>query len=65
MAIKTLERRNLQFLFFNLENRQEFLAEVKGYYNFLTVPIILENDINTGLVRFIGGFDDLMEDLGE
>tara|TARA_Y100000310_G_C20134851_1_gene557528 strand:+ start:315 stop:563 length:249 start_codon:yes stop_codon:yes gene_type:complete len=63
-AQEILKGRNLQFSFFELSADPEFLAEVKGFYDFLTVPIILENNIITGFVSFIGGYSDLVEHLG-
>ena len=41
------------------DNDIEFLSEVKEFYNHSTVPIIVENDIETGETSFIGGFSEL------
>ena len=47
--------------FFDFEEDRGFLEEAKVFYNFETVPIILENDLSTGKVSFVGGYSDLLE----
>ena len=60
-VVEFFSEQKLEFLFFELEQDLEFLAEVKEYYNFPTVPIVLENDLATGYTKFIGGCSDLVE----
>jgi glutaredoxin len=48
-------------VFLNFEKDRGFLEEVKSYYNWRTVPVILENNLNTGKVTFVGGYDSLKE----
>ena len=60
-----LRSREFDYYFFDLEGDESFMADVKSFYNHSTVPIVLENDISTGLTRFIGGCDDLLETLND
>ena len=60
-ARQTLNDSGLQSVYFELESDLDFLEEVKEFYDFATVPIILENDLITGEVQFIGGCSDLLE----
>ena len=48
-------------IFFDHCNDLQFLEEVKSFYSFPTVPIILANNITTGQTRFVGGYSDLRE----
>tara|TARA_Y100000592_G_scaffold16371_1_gene24281 strand:- start:13025 stop:13300 length:276 start_codon:yes stop_codon:yes gene_type:complete len=54
-----LTEQGTEFYEFNLDNDTEFLSEVKEFYNHNTVPIIVENDVETGETSFIGGFSEL------
>lgn len=38
----------------------EALKDCMSFYKMKTVPIILENDLNTGLTKFVGGYTDLL-----
>ena len=49
----------IDYHFFDLEDDREFLEEVKEFYNQSTVPIVLKVDGPTGIVKLIGGCDDL------
>ena len=51
----------LQYVFLNYENRQEILQDYKDFYNQKTVPIVLSNDLDTGLTEKVGGYSDLLE----
>ena len=54
-----------EFLYFELEDDPVFLDKAKHFYDFPTVPIILENNCESGLTRFVGGCSDLVEFLDE
>ena len=45
--------------FFDHEGDEKFVQRMKDFYNHQTVPIIVENDCNTGSTRFVGGYDEL------
>jgi len=60
-AKELLEENNIDFYNFNLDNDHDFLLEVKEYYNHRTVPIVIENNKETGNTKFVGGFNELSE----
>jgi len=64
-AVDLLSFAGLEHDFFDLEEDREFLQEVKEYYNYKTVPIILKIDGSTGQVKFLGGCSDLEEWLND
>ncbi len=53
-----------EYIFLDYIENLEILEEYKEFYCHKTVPIILSNNIKTGLVRIIGGYTDLLEHLG-
>ncbi len=61
MAVNGLSERQLQHKFVDCENDRDFLNEAKTFYNKSTVPIVVQIQSKTGLVRLVGGCDDLME----
>ena len=58
-VLKFLEDSSREFVYFNLSEDMDFLREVKLFYNWSTVPIVLSNNKITGLTNLIGGCDDL------
>ena len=62
-AEKELTERKKDFVFIDLDKEPDFLQEAKTFYNQKTVPIVLENNLETGYTRHIGGCDDLLEAL--
>ena len=56
-AVNFLEMLRQDKIFLNMENHRDRLEEVKAFYNWNTVPVILENNLETGKVKFIGGYD--------
>lgn len=54
-----LEERGTEFYEFNLDDDDEFLLQVKQCYNHNTVPLIVENDTESGETNFVGGFSEL------
>ena len=53
------------YRFFDLEKDRKFLEEAKSFYNHFTVPIVLKIDGESGIVKLIGGCDDLKGKLSD
>ena len=51
---------HLEHVFLNYENNKGILEDYKQFYQQDTVPIILENNKETGLVKKVGGYSDLI-----
>ena len=47
----------------NMDEDPEGLFEAKNFYNWRTIPIVLRNDGNTGKIKFIGGYTDLVKEI--
>jgi len=60
-----LESRRIECVFLSMDEDIKGLEEAKKYYNWNTVPIVLENNKDTGKIKFIGGYTDLMRRVGE
>lgn len=60
-AINFLEILRQEKVFLNMEEDREGLEQAKNFYNWKTVPMIIENNLETGEVKFIGGYDSLKE----
>jgi glutaredoxin len=58
-ACELLRSRSIEYVFLNMDEDPTGLEEAKSYYGHSTVPIILSNDLATGLTSFVGGYDDL------
>jgi glutaredoxin len=59
-AAKDLLRdKRVEFYEFNLDEDPEFLLQVKKFYDHNTVPVVVENDIESGETNFVGGFSEL------
>ena len=65
MAIDLCTAKDLKTVFLNYESEQDILEDYKQYYKFETVPIILKNCLETGMVNFIGGYKQLVEHFSE
>ena len=61
MAVDFLEDMVFQHEFLDYVDSTDILEDYKTFYKQDTVPIILSNNIKTGLTRKIGGYSDLME----
>jgi len=57
--------KGLEYRFFDHDDDLEFLGECKEFYGHETVPIILSNDLETGLVKKIGGYTQLLDYFNE
>ena len=50
-------------VFLDYKDKEEILDDYKTFHDQLTVPIVLENDLKTGLTNKIGGYDSLLKAL--
>lgn len=50
----------LGYIFLDYEQRREILEDYKKFHNQKTVPIVLENDLETGFTEKVGGYTDLV-----
>ncbi len=50
-----------EVVYLDYTNNLEALRDCMSFYKMKTVPIILENDLETGLTKFIGGYTDLLK----
>lgn len=64
-AVHILKSNNIENIFFDLESDRSFLNQAKIFYNHPTVPIVLKINRETGMVKLIGGCDDLKGDLND
>ena len=55
------EAKNLEYIFLDYETSRDILQEYKDFHKYQTVPMILSNDLESGLVRFVGGYTDLLK----
>lgn len=63
LACEYLDSRNIEYVFLNMDEDLIGIREAKEFYGHNTVPIILKNNLKTGYVKFIGGYDDLVESI--
>ena len=64
-SIDLCSAKKIENIFLDYENKREILEEYKDFHNQDTVPIILSNDLDTGVVKKIGGYTDLLNCLDE
>ena len=55
------QAKGLEIVYLDYTSRTEALKDCMAFYKMKTVPIILENDLETGLTRLVGGYTDLLE----
>ncbi len=55
------QAKELEVVYLDYTNHADALKDCMNFYKTKTVPIILENDLETGLTRFVGGYTDLLE----
>ena len=53
--------KELEIVYLDYTKDMEALEDCKKFYKMKTVPIILENEIDTGLTNLVGGYTDLLE----
>lgn len=51
--------------YYTLDDKPEYLKELKEFYQQRTVPIVLRVGGQDSIVRFIGGCDDLKRELND
>jgi len=51
--------------FFDHEGDEAFVRQLMDFYEHQTVPLIVENNLETGYNKFIGGFTELENRLKE
>tara|TARA_B100000427_G_C15518304_1_gene599175 strand:- start:1489 stop:1737 length:249 start_codon:yes stop_codon:yes gene_type:complete len=61
MAEDYLNCMQKQSRFLDYATKPSILEDYKEFYGQETVPIILSNNLETGLVKKIGGYSDLLE----
>ena len=61
MAEDLLLAKNIECVFLDYCENPAMLEEYKTFHGQDTVPIILSNNLETGLTRKVGGYSDLLE----
>ena len=65
MAEDLLKAKDIPCLFLDYVENLTILEDYKEFHNQDTVPIILKNNLSSGLTKRIGGYSDLLESLSE
>lgn len=65
MAEDFLKAKKQKVIFLDYATKISILEEYKEFHQQDTVPIILSNDLDSGLTFKIGGYTDLLEFFGE
>ena len=60
-AVDFCGAKKLNSIFLDYDKALEILDDYKDFYKSETVPIILQNNIKTGLTKLVGGYTDLLE----
>jgi glutaredoxin len=60
MAVDYCKLLKMEHVFCDYETRQHILEEYKDFYKQETVPIVLENNKDTGYTRKVGGYSELV-----
>lgn len=63
MADDLLRAQKIESVFLDYEEKRDILKDYKQFHNQDTVPIILSNNLDSGYVKKIGGYTDLLEHL--
>ena len=63
MAVDFCSANHAPYVFLDYHEREEILEDYKGFYKQDTVPIILQNNLSTGLTIVVGGYTDLLDAL--
>jgi hypothetical protein len=61
LACDFLTASKKEYFFFDHQGDNGTLQRLKRFYNHATFPIILENSLETGLTKLIGGYSDLIK----
>tara|TARA_A100001015_G_C14987599_1_gene712286 strand:- start:1487 stop:1735 length:249 start_codon:yes stop_codon:yes gene_type:complete len=65
MAQDLLEASGVENVFLDYIDHPEILDDYKSFHQHETVPIVLSNNLVTGLVKKVGGYTDLLEYISE
>ena len=60
-AVQYCTAKGMQYSFLDYARQPHVLQEYKDFHSHPTVPIILANNLQTGHVKKIGGYSDLLE----
>ena len=60
-----LKEKDHEYCFFDFTEDPEAITDAKSFYKWETVPMILKNNMVTGITSFVGGLDSLREHLNE
>ena len=63
LAVDLCKAQKVKHTFLDYATKLEILEDYKDFHQQKTVPIILSNDLETGLVKKIGGYTDLLEQI--
>tara|TARA_B100001094_G_C18184946_1_gene803175 strand:- start:2009 stop:2254 length:246 start_codon:yes stop_codon:yes gene_type:complete len=63
MAQDILRAKQIESIFLDYEEERDILEDYKQFHNQDTVPIILSNNLDSGYVKKIGGYTDLLDHL--
>ncbi|HAI39869.1 MAG TPA: hypothetical protein DCM40_18125 [Maribacter sp.] len=61
MAADICVAKKINYIFLDYIDDVSILEDYKSFHNHKTVPIVLENNLDTGLTRKVGGYQDLLE----
>lgn len=59
-AVDYCVAKNVEYNFLDYAQAPQMLQEYKDFHNQKTVPIILANNLETGLIQKVGGYSDLL-----
>jgi glutaredoxin len=60
-AVDYCTAKQAEYNFLDYASNPEVLEEYKEFHNQRTVPIIIANNLETGLIKKIGGYSELLE----
>ena len=63
-AKELLESKEVEFIYVNLENDYDEIRKTSEFYDWYSIPIVVENNNNSGEVKLIGGYTELMRRVG-
>jgi len=61
MASDYCQAISANYTYLDFEGKEDILEDYKKFYNHPTVPIILANNIESGLTVKLGGYTDLID----
>ena len=62
MAADLCQAKGIEYVFLDyLDWDKSFLDEYKEFYSHPTVPIILQNNLESGIVTKVGGYTELLQ----